>query len=398
MKKYIWPVLGYIILPVIAFVITMVVARPSFNFDDSKAVLILALIFILIIAVELVLTILYIRISRKIQTSNELKQEEKIEKSGKFDESDDEQSSEGYVDAIMKNVIKKKNYKPLTRQEILDYCMTLNSSVETNVVVRQQNDLPDIISAGDKSYCMLYEREGIIKFVIKNSSFYIESMKNLHPDIVQVAKVSDWYEIIYGSSFIAHEQVYDLLKTSYEYVISASYMFIDGAYVKNEGVVHDANEKALAKKSVKDDDVVFVSALEKKQKLAQLTLTTREAIADYVEANIKGEYPAYVIRRKGFALYSMKVADRSYGLLYERENVVRMWLRFDTEYAKQKMRDYPTMIRAKFPKGKDWYSMVFDEHFDEDSKISELAWTSYYYVCNEYLVKKGVPKNSGNQE
>lgn len=388
MKKIILPVLLCVVLPLAAFLLT--IFYYGANLGKGDIVSVLSLIFLILIGIEIVLTIVYLLIKEKIQTIQEIRQETRIEQSGRLFNSATDDAESGYVDPIMQEVIDKKNFILMNRKEILAFCETLNYNVKTQITLRETVDLPDIIYTGDNTYCFLYEHKGIIKLTIKNSSLMMDNIKAIHPEIVQIGKVSDWYDVILDDSFTDNDQVKELLTGAYEYVVSAHFSFVNGSYVKNKGIKNNDTEvEKIVVESVKEDEKI-AAIVEKKQKLSTLTLTSREIIADYVEENIKGDYPSYIIRRKGFSLYSLKAQTRSYGLLYERENVVKMWLRLDLDFAKTKMQEHSTITRAKFPKGKDWYTIIIDDSFDEDFKISELIWTSYYYVCNEYLIKKGV--------
>lgn len=391
-KWFILSIIMLVLLPIGLLGLTLGLYIDKFSLGTWDLVNILLIIFLGILSLELILAIIYVATFKKRETLQEIKQEMKIEESGHIFELEREDTEKDLVDSKMREVIMKKNFVLMTRQEIIDFCKTLNYNLETEVELRQYNDSPDNISAGNKIYCFLYETQGVIKLMVKNNSFYIDVLKVKHPNIEQVGKVSDWYEILLDDTFTDNEEVKDILVNSYEFVVAAHYSLVNGTYIMKGELKHsDPEVEKIVIQSAKEPDEKVEAILEKKQKLSELTLTTRENISDYAEKNIKGSCAAFVIRRKGFALYSLKALNpkdsksRAYGLLYERENVVKMWLRLDPEFARSKMKIHPTLGRAKFPKGRDWYAMVLDETFDEDIKISELIWEAYNYTCEEYF-------------
>jgi len=384
-KWFIIAIIGLVILPIGLLGLALGLYIDSFSFKTWDAVNSLLIAFIAVLSVELILAIIYVATYKKRETLQEIRQEMKIEELGNlFEES-------GLVDSQMRKAIKKKNFVLMTRQEIIEFCKTLNYNIETQVQLRQYDESPDNISAGDRIYCFLYETHGIIKLMVKNNSLFIDIIKAEHPHIEQVGKVSDWYEVLLDGTFTDNQQVKDILINAYEFVIGSHFSLINGTYIMKGGYDTDDEIESIAVKAFKEPDEFVEEILEKKHKLSELTLLTREMIADYVEKNVKSDCTAYVIRRKGFALYSLKAQhpekhqSRSYGLLYERENVVKMWLRLDPEFYRAKAKMHPTLTRARFPKGKDWYTIILDETFDEDVKISELIWAAYSYMCEEYF-------------
>lgn len=397
-KGFIVSLILLVFLPIGLLGLAYGLSPDNFDFQTLDLANSLMVVFLVALSIELIFAIIFLVTYREREKREQIKQELKIEESGSLFGTASKETENGLFDSAMRKVVEKKNFVLMTRTEIIEFCKTLNYNLETQVELRQYDDSPDNISAGNRIYCFLYEQHGIIKLTVKNSSFYINNLKTEHPHVEQVAKVSDWFEILLDDTFTDNQQVKDILINSYEHVVGTSYSLINGVYVdKGEFANTDDEVEQVVVQSVKEPDEHVEAILTKKEKLSKLTLTTREAISDYVEENVKGDNIPYVVRRKGFALYSLRAQNavkkaqqeklemRSYGLLYEREKVVKMLLRFDPEYARVKMKVHPTLVRAKFPKGKDWYSIILDETFDEDVKISELIWESYKYLCEEYF-------------
>lgn len=379
-----------ILLPVAILGLILLISQPDFGNTSDVAItviLVAIIIFTACIAAQIILTIIY----ERIRIKREIEEEQAIEESGEFMDNNEVAGAHAYEDQMLEEVIKSKKLVLMTREEIIEYCKTLNSYVQTNVSLRTHANLPDVAAAGEKNYCLIHEHQGIIKLTLKNNALYFNAISVRHPNISQAAATSDWFEVILDYSFSDNQQVKDIIKSSYEYVRDINFKFTDGTYTPVENVEDKkAVENLVATRIDFDTNAHFNKILTKREKLKKLTLIHREAIADYAEKHIKNKenIKAYVIRRDGFKLYSLKANNRSYSLLYERETVVKIWIRLDEELAEEKMKVYPTMVKAKFPRGRDWYSVILDSHFDEDTKITELLHASYDHVCDNYLAKK----------
>ncbi|MCL1901465.1 MAG: hypothetical protein FWG51_03590 [Firmicutes bacterium] len=385
-----WSIFGFIIIPIAVLGIVLLATRPDFsNPDVAVTVIVVALVvFAVCIAAQVILTMIY----ERNRLRKEIEEEQAIEEHGEFIYEEEKAGEHAYEDQMLEEVIKKKKLILMTREEIIEYCKTLNYYIPTNVTLRTHTNLPDVAAAGEKNYCLIHEHQGIIKLTAKNNALYFNALSIKHPHISQAAITSDWFEIMIDDSFSDNQQIKDIIKSSYEYVRDLHFRFDDGAYTPIENEDIKTVETLVATRIDFGSNAPFNKILEKRKKLKELTLIHREAIADYAENNIKDkEYVrAYVIRRNGFKLYSLKANNRSYGLLYERETVVKVWIRLDEDLAEEKMKLYPTILKAACPRGRDWYSVILDSHFDEDAKISELLHESYEHVCENYLTKKPV--------
>jgi|GEM_PF-3532176 len=400
-----WHIIFLIIAPMLVLGIILLAVQPDFS-EKSTAITVI-IVALVVFALAIVLQIILTTIYERNRIRKEIAEEQAIEESGEFVDKEEKAGEHAYEDHMLEEVIKKKKLVLMTREEIIEYCKTLNSYVQTNVTLRTHTNLPDIASAGQKNYCLIHETRGLVKLTVKNNALYFNALSIKHPNISQAVATSDWFEVMLDDSFSDNQQIKDIIKASYEYVKEAHFKVVNGTYVPVENEDKKAVETLVATRIDFDTNTTFNKILERRKKLKELTLTNREAIADYAEKNIKnkGQISAFVRRREGFRLYSLmairkdvtadnteKITKRSYSLLYEREGVVKVWTRLDEEYAEKKMKEYPTMVKAAFPRGRDWYSVILDNNFDEDAKIAELINKSYEHVCENYLTKKFILK------
>jgi predicted DNA-binding protein (MmcQ/YjbR family) len=164
------------------------------------------------------------------------------------------------------------------------------------------------------------------------------------------------------------------------------------AGVEDSGdVIIDEEAKAILKEAEKARKK-FVTAKKagKAVVIPELAFTlSREDVLDYIEdtALNKEKYPisadAKVKAKKHFP-DSLLCGEWCFGLMYEKDSVIKFKLRFDKETAIKLIQEYTSFSPATFPGGEDWYDLIIDASFTSKREVFSVLDKAYDYVFKKY--------------
>jgi predicted DNA-binding protein (MmcQ/YjbR family) len=122
-------------------------------------------------------------------------------------------------------------------------------------------------------------------------------------------------------------------------------------------------------------------------------LFTREDVLDYMEAmkekaNRYPVQPSVAARSKRHLPDGLKCGEWTFGMMYEKEEVIKFIARMDDAIAAKLMKDHTGIKTALFPKGTNWYDVIIDSSYVSKDEVYAILDSSYDFVLNRYYEKE----------
>ena len=281
---------------------------------------------------------------------------------------------------------RKSNIEALTREEVLAFAAGLEGEVPVSIYERGSEDLPVSCRAGICTFMLVYERNGVVKIVLRLHKKTASDLKKKYKLFAKAAfpKGGDWYKWILTSEIKTLADVEIAIRMSYKYVYRLNYDAesgeVDAAYVNGEEA--KINEEVLRYKDLPDRDFIVASG----GSGAAFSLYGKKEMAAFV-MSLAAEYPVTVSETESdTAPSTCKVVDKSFLLAYEKDGVAKMIFRVSEEEFDAIKRKHPRAEVSAFPSSTlyKWYVTVIDETFHTNEDIEEIIKTSCAHVYSLY--------------
>ena len=294
----------------------------------------------------------------------------------------------------------KKEYAikfTLSREDVLDYLEDMANNLEkypvqANVRLRTKNHLSDSLNCGVWTFAMMYEKNDTIKFVLRISDERgLELGKKYTSVRAGFPKGDYWYNMIIDQKFNSKKEVFGILDECYFFVLGKYYTLTDNGYVTDEELAKQEEQEVsnqLAENENADDELFDAAVAEREKAVKEYRSSvkikfemSREKIMKHekelklagveVQENSKWHLPA-----------CLKIEDKTYAMVYEKDGEVSLTLRVSDEIGKEMAETRPEVRRARFPKTRNWYIVPVDGTFTEDKELYDLIDTAREFVKN----------------
>ncbi|MBQ9370383.1 MAG: hypothetical protein IJU10_04835 [Clostridia bacterium] len=281
---------------------------------------------------------------------------------------------------------RKEKIEALTRDEILAFASGVEGQAPVSIYERG-GDLPTGCRAGISTFMLVYERNGLVKIVLRLHKKTAADLKKRYKlfDKAAYPKSGDWYKWILTSEVKTLADVEIAIRMSYKYVYRLNYDAetgeVDAEYVNGEEA--KINDEVLRYKDLPDRDFIVASG---ESESAAFSLYGKKGMADFVKS-LASEYPVTVSETDSdTAPTTCKVVDKTFLLAYEKDGVSKMIFRVSEEEFDAIKKKHPRAEISSFPSSTlyNWYVTVIDESFRSNDDIEEIIKAACAHVYSLY--------------
>lgn len=98
--------------------------------------------------------------------------------------------------------------------------------------------------------------------------------------------------------------------------------------------------------------------------------------------------PSVVFKKRKHFCDSMHCGEWCFGLMYEKENVIKFTLRLGEKQAGEISANHTAFRTALFPKGENWYDLIVDQSFSSKAEVYKILEASFAFVLGLYYRKE----------
>ncbi|MCL2371076.1 MAG: hypothetical protein FWC80_07620 [Firmicutes bacterium] len=295
----------------------------------------------------------------------------------------------------------------LSRYDVMDHVESMQKDSVRFVVPpvfkeREEEENPDYLLCGERCFAIVFERSDVVHNIAVRLSDEVATLLGEHHTIERASYMSDnekdWYNLTIDQSFKNKKEVYGILNSAYDYVLT-KYGQLDEEEAKAELVNIDkefASGSAAAEleKAASAAELNYLRALEKFKAdyYSDFAITRKEIIED---TRSLGNPDIGIFERAEPQMpASLKHKGKTYAILYGTDRGVMMVVKLSDAYADKLSVKHPQIRRAKFPAGANWYYVPVDGAFESKDAVYAVLNVSYGFV----LVKYGSESEVENAE
>jgi len=169
--------------------------------------------------------------------------------------------------------------------------------------------------------------------------------------------------------------------------------------VAETGAIMFDDEAALIALNADKERLAFIKAKKEGGKIVVPTLRftlSREDVIDFITDmreslsmdEEKPVLPSIAFKKKKHYCDSLHCGEWCFGLMYERENVIKFTLRLSEKQAEEILAEHTAFATALFPKGENWYDLIVDQSFSSKKDVYTILEASFAFVLDLYYRKE----------
>jgi|GEM_PF-2445668 len=147
-------------------------------------------------------------------------------------------------------------------------------------------------------------------------------------------------------------------------------------------------ERAAFIRAKKEGGEVIVPALRftlSREDVIDFIADMRESLSMEEEQPV---LPSVILRQKRHYCDSLHCGVWCFGLMYEKENVIKFTLRLSEKQAEEIGAKHTAFRKALFPKGENWYDLIVDQSFSSKKEVYSILEASFAYILGLYYRKE----------
>jgi|GEM_PF-6973023 len=276
----------------------------------------------------------------------------------------------------------ESNSNLVTKEDILDYMEFIKQSEilfsrytpGSGVIFRQRGSYSDSLHYLHQSFALLAKQKEKLILKLKLGNLTLKAAKQLHPQL-QNAKFPNeqyWFDLILDDKVILN----DVTK------------LLDYAYCLCVNEYHDHSL---------DLDLMNLLSLDRQMLIAN-HLTNLTRVISHLEKNLlDGDH--ITLNKHHHLPVKLEVEHHAYALVYEKMHFsikgetnlyLQLILKLGDKELSEIKAEHPNTIKAKFPKGDDWYLVPIDATFERTSQIYSLINKARRYVIKKEQIKRDI--------